>query len=343
MERTQIKCYLNTSDIKRFDLERADRHFDALLAKIRSAYSPDLITDMDTLKLYWLDDESEQITLTNTSELNYAIQFLHDLQLTPLKLVIFRGVNKGKKTETKITKPEKMVRPAGAPLKPVVCSGCDQVILNNGFKSYVSEGNLCQKCSGPDDSQDTYEQRPASPILTDFKKAMENLRKKINKDLNTIYLKNFKHLIPSYKMSNLSKQEAASETMKPTTEEAINEEFKRLEDVISEISRPLNGVTELDETDLAVAGVLASTSSEANGLSTEILTDQKMADIFLTLNAMGLEDDEDGCLKALVVEKKGDIGATVESYFDLCFQKIIRDASNEKRNSGFVKDSANIN
>ncbi len=333
---------MNTSDIKRFDLEPADRHFDALLAKIRSAYSPDLITDTDTLKLYWLDDESEQITLTNTSELNYAIQFLQDLQLTPLKLIIFRGVNKGKKPETKTTKPEKTVRSAPVSPKPVVCSGCYQVILNHGFKSYVSEGNLCQKCSdGPDDSQDTHEQQPASPILTDFKKAMENLRKKVNKDLNTIYLKNFKHLIPSYKMSNLSRQEAASGSMKPTTEEAINEEFKRLEDVNSEISRPLNGVTEFDETDLAE--VLASTSSEANGLGTEILTDQKLADIFLTLNAMGLEDDEEGCLKALVVEKKGDIGATVESYFDLCFQKIIRDASNEKRNSGFVKDSTNIN
>ncbi len=321
MDKTQIKCYLNSNEIRRFDYDSTE-NFDDLQTKIRTAYT-NLISGSDSLKFYWLDDELERIGLNNTSDINYAIQFSKTHQLTTLKIIIIisKGLVKSKKAETKS-------------LKTV-----NQDTLNESFKSYVCEEKIFEECTDATEVDENLhtqktpsaEQRPTSPIITDFKKLMENLRKKVNKDINNIYVKNFKHFIPKYKTPDLSEQQAAtSQKVLVKDNDCTNEELKKLEKLNEEISniiRYKNDSNELEE-------VLPTTS----GMPV-ILTDRQLADIFSTLKAMGLEEDEDGCLRKLVIEKNGDISTVVECYFDLCFQKIIRDVSNEKRFSGLVQGS----
>lgn len=342
MEPIQIKCYFNTSEIKRFEfLPCEPTQFEALITKLRLTYEASL-TEKDKVSLYWLDDENEQIGLANNDDLNYAVNFARKYQTNLLKLVLYRENLKPTSRSSKNERSTKLVSPIPLkPLKPVMCSVCDQVILDRSFKSYVLEDNVCRKCTGSVENlaSPLGEIAPGTatnpaPNNANFKKVMENLSKKISKDMNNIYVKNIKVLLPSYKMSELAKQQ-----QNKTPEE---DGFQKLEEINAVISTQLAiSVESTDEIELdglqskleeipeSKDEVLLATTTT----SSTILSDQRLADVFLTLKAMGIDEDEEGCLKELVIAKNGQIDLIVESYFDLCFQKIVKEASSEKRNS----------
>lgn len=76
-----VKCYLNSGEslnknsyeIRRFDHD-ASGTYRQLNSKILSSYGNQIPSGAE-LKLTWLDNEHEQITFTNDSELEYAINY----------------------------------------------------------------------------------------------------------------------------------------------------------------------------------------------------------------------------------------------------------------------------
>lgn len=244
-------------------------------------------------------------------------------------------------------------------MKSEVCAGCDQVLQDNKFKSYICPNiNICQKC----DTQSLEPELLKSPTTSNSKKApnshamkqisemgkknWEILTKKISKDFP-----NVKVLLPGYKFSDLSKTDEVTEDQMGKSSQDLNEgafpsqdEVNKLEEVNKMISTGLGELETIqdeaeekeqvfdeilkeEKEDLGVSSKgLNEVETPEKELEEEMPTIEMSDDIIIDclgkLRIMGLEDDEDGCLRELIREKKADVNLVVESYFDLCFQRI---------------------
>lgn len=393
--KNELNSILETTDgclyeIRRFDLRVIDppvNQYDKLIAKIRDAYIG--LISVKGFKVYWIDDEGEEVGFFSDKELHYAIKYWQVIsgESSMLKIIVKnikdRDNKKAIKQNSKTTKvtaakskedlasPTPVVKRITSPFSPaaknasstpepatiLLCTGCDQKLVSNQFKSYVCPTlNLCQQCQSQNYLKDIIEatkthdsqylnkipasnQKKVTPALSrqqisEFgQKSIGSLHELAKKVQNNVkvrlseYSKNNqdgdgKELTHEIKMSEIVDEDEGliiSEEEVAKTEEIA----KALAARDSELENLEKWSSEPLKSNVDLAGQEFQLIGEPEKLETKEvveITDEVMADTLLYLKIKGIEDDEDGFVRELIRMKKANVDMVVDAYFNLDFQ-----------------------
>lgn len=405
MDSIKIKSYLKNEltsitettdgclyEIRRFDLRVIDppvNQYDKLIAKIRDAYIG--LISVKGFKVYWIDDEGEEVGFCSDKELHYAIKYWQVIsaESSMLKIIVKnirdKDNKKAIKPNSKTTKvtaakskedlrlasPTPVVKRITSPFSPatknapttpepatfLLCTGCDQKLVSNQFKSYVCPTlNLCQQCQSQNYLKDIIEatkthdsqylnkipatnQKKVTPALSrqqisEFGQksigSLHELAKKVQSNVKvrlSEYSKNNqdgdgKELTHEIKMSEIVDEDEGliiSEEEVAKTEEIA----KALAARDSELENLEKWSSEPLKSKVDLAEEEFQLVGEAEKLETKEvveITDEVMADTLLYLKIKGIEDDENGFVRELIRMKKANVDKVVDAYFNLDFQ-----------------------